>query len=194
MLVLATKKSPACAIDIIKTWVFSTLLLLPVSATYGTDETISIQVHNLCTEDKTFGIFQIAAYQMQRISMPVLIPRNHHANLTADIKSKGLRLSATAEEDLKAQWRHQALFEFGYSTYKGKEGTAYDISIMEGSSPNIGIQVKPDNSLCATKICSPKNCPPSQGWTNENQTQLGSPADAVCYESNTGFRVKFFSI
>ena len=102
-----------------------------------------------------------------------------------------MRLSGHAERGVAGQWNPQALFEFGYSTYGGKKGTAYDLSVMQGSDGNIGIGVYPFNKKCESKTCFPWACDPSQGWTSPGQTDLGSPADTVCYHGKSGFKVVF---
>ena len=78
----------------------------------------------------------------------------------------------------------------GYSEYDGQTGTAYDLSVMEGSDPSIGIAVQPlAGASCPDKTCLPWDCPPGQGWTNPDQVDAGSPGDTVCYQGNTNFRV-----
>jgi hypothetical protein len=91
------------------------------------------------------------------------------------------------------QWNQHALFECGYSSYNGQEGTGYDLSVTQGGTENenIGISAWPTNGQCEGKICFPWDCAPSQGWTNPNQWELGSPTDTVCYHGKTAFTVVF---
>ena len=102
-----------------------------------------------------------------------------------------MRLSGHAEWGTGGQWSPQALFEFGYSEYAGQKGTAYDLSVMEGSDGNIGIGAYPHNKKCPSKTCFPWDCPADQGWTSPGQTSIGSPADTVCYHGKTAFKVVF---
>jgi len=97
----------------------------------------------------------------------------------------------TADQGCAAQWNPQALFEFGYSEYAGQSGTAYDLSLMQGSDPSIGLSVNPlgGGPSCPSKSCSPTNCPPGQGWTNPDQVDEGSPGDTVCYQGQQNFEV-----
>ncbi|KAK3724755.1 hypothetical protein LTR37_000803 [Vermiconidia calcicola] len=146
-------------------------------------ETFALKVTNNCATQKTFGLFQITGdFQMIQKSQPMPIPSGGSNTMQAPYRDLGMRLSATADQGPDAQWDAQALFEFGWGEYMGAEGTAYDLSFMEGCDPDIGILVTPDNSKCSPKSCYPDSCSASDAWTNENQIDDGSPADTVCYE------------
>lgn len=154
------------------------------------DDTFKIHVLNNCADDKTFGIFQIdSSFNMVEKTSPVSIKAGMARAIDAPYSELGLRLSATADQGCDAQWDPQALFEFGYSDYNGQGGTAYDLSVMEGSDPSIGLAVYPHQSECPDKKCSPSDCPAGQGWTNPDQVNAGSPGDTVCYYGKTNFRV-----
>jgi hypothetical protein len=125
-------------------------------------------------------------------SKPVNIHSGHKHTIHAPFKATGMRLSGHAEWGTAGQWSPQALFEFGYSEYAGQKGTAYDLSVMEGSDADIGIGVYPHDKNCPSKTCFPWDCPADQGWTSPGQTSLGSPADTVCYAGHkTAFKVVF---
>lgn len=122
-------------------------------------------------------------------------PKQMHT-IHAPYRDLGIRLSGHAEWGTARQWEVQALFEFGYGQYGGKEGTAYNLSVMEGSDKDVGVGVYPipngkGSGKCQSKTCFPWNCPLSQGWTNPDQIKDGSPADTVCYEGKTDFKVVF---
>lgn len=151
-----------------------------------------LHVWNNCPWTKEFALYQITAdFQMVQRSDPVNIaPKGEHV-FHPSFQIQGMRLSGHAERGTAAQWGPQALFEFGHSVYNGVEGTAYDLSVMSGSDWNIGIGVYPHNDQCESKTCFPWDCPPAQGWTNPDQTSIGSPADTVCYHGKTNFKVVF---
>lgn len=161
--------------------------------------TFAIQLYNNCPFQKQFALYQIVpdAYTMVQRSNPVNVPSKGHTTILAPFKDAGMRLSGHAEWGTDKQWQTQALFEFGYSTYAGKEGTAYDLSVMEGSNKDIGVGVYPiangkgSGKYCESKTCFPWSCAPAQGWTNPGQTSLGSPADTTCYYGKTDFKVVF---
>lgn len=174
----------------------------PSGRNYARQDSTSftIRTHNNCSEDHQFALYQVtSSYQMIQMTTPVMIPANGgHAPITAPFHQTGMRLSATAGQGTAAQWNAQALFEFGYTApYSGSmSGTAYDLSVMQGSNPDIGISVKPvpngtGSQDCESKICFPDNCPAAQGWTNPDQVNQGSPADTVCYHGPTDFIVTF---
>ena len=154
------------------------------------DDTFKIHVLNNCADDKSFALYQIdASFNMAEMSTPKTIAAGMASAIDAPYTALGMRLSATADQGADAQWDPQALFEFGYSEYAGQPGTAYDLSVMEGSPPGIGVAVYPHQSECPTKVCSPEDCAPGQGWTNPDQVNAGSPGDTVCYYGKTNFRV-----
>ena len=151
-----------------------------------------IHVHNKCPFVKEVALYQVTPdFQMKQKSKPTNIQPGHQHTIHASFKATGMRLSGHAERGVGGQWGPQALFEFGYSEYAGKKGTAYNLSVMKGSDPNIGIGVYPRNKSCESKTCFPWDCAPSQGWTDPGQTSLGSPADTVCYGHKTDFKVVF---
>lgn len=104
---------------------------------------------------------------------------------------KGMRISGQSQWPVEERWNAQASFEFGYSTYYGQEGTAYDLSIMEGSDMEIGLSVHPSNTNCQSKTCKPSDCLPDQGWTSSDQIEDGGPAGTVCYAGRADFDVVF---
>jgi hypothetical protein len=129
-------------------------------------------------------------------SKPVNIAHKQMHTIVALYKDLGMRLSGHAEWGTSRQWAHQALFEFGYSEYKGIGGSAYNLSVMEGSDMDVGVGVYPipngnGSKQCPSKTCFPWDCPLDQGWTNPDQTKNGSPADTVCYHGKTDFKVVF---
>jgi len=133
---------------------------------------------------------------MVQHSTPTNISPKQKLTIAAPYKDIGMRLSGHAEWGTAGQWKTQALFEFGYSEYAGMEGTAYNISLMEGSDSDIGLGAYPipngkGSKQCPSKTCFPWDCPLSQGWTKPEQVQVGSPADTVCYHGNTDFKVVF---
>lgn len=156
------------------------------------DDTFAIHVHNQCGWTKEVALYQItSAWKMVQMSKPTNIGSGKWLQINAPFHATGMRLSGHAEKGTAWQWSPQALFEFGYSSYAGKEDTAYDLSVMAGSDGNIGIGVYPASGKCESKTCFPWDCPASQGWTNPDQTDAGSPADTVCYEGKTAFKVVF---
>jgi hypothetical protein len=162
-----------------------------------TSDTFSIEICNQCPGTKHFGMYQItSAFQMLERMDPLAMPSNTTQTISAPFKDTGMRISAHAEKGVAAQWENQALFEFGYSQYNGLDGTAYDVSIMEGSDDDVGVAVYPtvDGEACEecpSKVCSPGNCAASQGWTQPDQETNGSPADTVCYKGKAAFKVVF---
>jgi hypothetical protein len=164
------------------------------------NETFNLVVINRCKWTKQFALYEITSdFQMLQRSTPVNIPTNGQRVIKAPYRATGMRLSGHAEWGTAGQWQPQALFEFGYSEYMGMEGSAYNLSVMEGSDEDVGVRVWPigngkGSGKCQRKTCWPTNCPPDQGWRNPNQVDLGSPADTVCYKGKTAFRVVFCPI
>lgn len=160
-------------------------------------DTFNIQVWNNCKFTKRVALYQITPdFKMIQKSNPTNIEPKCSLTIPADFKALGMRLSGHAEWGTDRQWNHQALFEFGYSTYGGKEGTAYDLSVMQGSDGDIGIGAYPfrngrGSRNCLSKTCFPWSCPLEQGWTRPDQVKQGSPADTVCYYGKTDFKVVF---
>ena len=154
-----------------------------------------LHVWNNCPWTKQVAIYGVTSdFEMIQHSEPTNIESGHEHIIMAPYYGIGLRLSGHAEWGTDGQWTNQALFEFGYSEYDGKAGTAYDVSIMAGSETNIGLGAYPiDNGRgsgsCRSQTCFPWYCPPDQGWTNPDQADLGSPADTVCYEGKTDFKI-----
>ena len=156
------------------------------------DDTFTLHVRNQCHWTKSVALYQItSSFQMVQRSNPTDIAQGQTIDIQAPYYDTGMRLSGHAEKGTAWQWNAQALFEFGYSAWNGQEGTAYDLSVMQGSDGNIGIGAWPVNGQCEGKICFPWDCRPDQGWTNPDQTSLGSPADTVCYHGKTDFTVVF---
>ncbi|KAK4555209.1 hypothetical protein LTR86_007505 [Recurvomyces mirabilis] len=152
------------------------------------DSTFELMVHNNCAEDKTFGLYQInSAFQMSQMSETETVPAGTNSTISAPFSALGMRLSATADKGTAAQWEAQTLFEFGYSAYNGMTGTAYDLSVMQGSTE--GIAAYPENTQCESKVCSSLGCALAEAWTDATQVADGSPADTVCYHGVTNFRV-----
>ena len=159
------------------------------------DDTFNIHVLNSCPDTKSFGLFQIdGSFNMNSMSDPVSVTSGQQATIPASFTAIGMCLSATADQGTAAQWDPQALFEFGYSSYGGQDGTAYDVSLMSGSPADIatGVAIYPlGPSDCPIKVCTLDSCDPSQGWTSPGQVDAGSPGDTVCYHGVTDFRVVF---
>ncbi|KAK5111873.1 hypothetical protein LTR62_004605 [Meristemomyces frigidus] len=150
--------------------------------------TFELTVHNNCANDRTFGLFQITpAFEMIQMSEAEAIPAGHNATISAPFSALGMRLSATADKGIAAQWEAQTLFEFGYSAYNALTGTAYDLSVMAGSTD--GIAAYPATSACESKVCSSVGCALAEAWTDAAQVLGGSPADTVCYEGAQDFKV-----
>lgn len=162
----------------------------------GTD-TFRLHVWNNCPWTKQVALYSVTSdFQMQQRSTPTNIAPNQEHIIHAPFKATGMRLSGHAEMGTDWQWNPQALFEFGYSEYDGQEGTAYDLSLMAGSDPDVGMgaYVIPNNrgsETCKDFTCFPWDCPPDQGWTNPDQVNIGSPADTVCYKGKTAIKVVY---
>lgn len=160
-------------------------------------ETFKINVVNQCPFSKSFAIYQItSSFTLLQTSKTASLPENGTHTFTTPFTSTGMRLAGHAEWPLGSQWQPQALFEFGYAVVEGQKGTAYDLSVMQGSDKDIGIGVYPiangkGSGKCESKTCFPWDCPASQGWTSPGQVSDGSPADTGCYEGKTDFKVVF---
>jgi len=188
-----------------KGWFLTSLVALTATATPITNtlverssgNTFNINVWNNCPFTKQFALYQITgSFQMLERSKPVNIAPKKMHTIAAPYKDLGIRLSGHAEWGTAGQWKTQALVEFGYSEYAGKDGTAYNLSVMEGSDGDIGVGVYPipngkGSKQCLSKTCFPWQCPLDQGWTNPDQIKDGSPADTVCYHGKTDFKVVF---
>ena len=156
------------------------------------DGSFQIQVQNNCQASKSVGLFQITpAFDMVSRSGVTNLQPGGTTTIAAPYFDIGMRLSATADQGAAAQWKPQALFEFGYSSYGGNDGTAYNLSLMNGCPLDTGIAVRPSNPACESKSCSPGNCAANQGWTSPTQDSIGSPADTTCYYGPTNFVVTF---
>jgi hypothetical protein len=158
------------------------------------DTTFNLFVLNKCGWTKSIATYEVTSdFQMIQSSNPQNVAQWETVTIPVDFYSTGMRLSGHAEKGTAWQWNQQALFEWGYSSYNGQDGTAYDLSVMRGGTEdeNIGIGAWPTDGQCEGKICFPWDCAPSQGWTNPNQWEQGSPADTVCYYGKTDFTVVF---
>ncbi|WPG98694.1 Hypothetical protein R9X50_00148800 [Acrodontium crateriforme] len=154
--------------------------------------TFTLHVRNQCPWTKEVGLYKITpAFQMIQMSKPINLDHGQTIELPAPYFETGMRLSAHTEKGTDWQWNPQALFEFGYSSWNGLEGTAYDLSVMKGSDKDIGIAVTPFNHQCEAKVCFPGSCALKEGWTAPDQVYRGSPADTVCYKGKTDFLVVF---
>lgn len=183
----------------------TTLLALTASATpiestlvsRAAADTFQLRVWNNCHFVKEVALYQITpAFEMVQKSEPTNIQPGKELIINAPFKATGMRLSGHAEWGTAGQWKAQALFEFGYSKYGSTDGTAYDLSVMQGSDGDIGIGAYPipngrGSRFCPSKTCFPWDCPKGQGWTNPDQVNDGSPADTVCYKGKTDFKVIF---
>lgn len=159
-------------------------------------EKFQISVTNNCPGPKAIGLYHISQptlgpWKITEYSPPVTLRPGRTQIMLAPFRETGMRLSGHAERGPDGQWEPQALFEFGYSTYAGREGTAYDLSVMEGSEMGVGISVVPGDKRCWSKKCIPEKCGPKEGWTRPEQVSVGSPADTVCYHGRTAFKVVF---
>lgn len=157
-------------------------------------DTFRLHVVNQCKWTKQVALYQITSdFRMLPKSRPRNIAPGKASTIHAPFHARGMRLSGHAEWGTAAQWRPQALFEFGFSAYAGRVGTAYNLSVMEGSDGDVGIGAYPigRDASCPAKTCFPWDCPPSQGWRNPDQVNIGSPADTVCYKGKTDFKVVF---
>lgn len=187
-------------IPTLKQTLMGALLTIPATASpnpsnstlAARDNTFTLYTRNQCPWTKQIALYQITSdFQMIQRSNPVNIAQWETVPISANFYDIGMRLSGHAEKGTAWQWFSQALFEFGYSNYKGQDGTAYDVSVMQGSDENVGIGAWPENGACEGKICFPWDCAPSEGWTNPDQENEGSPADTVCYHGKTDFTVIF---
>lgn len=159
-----------------------------------TTDSFTIFVTNYCPTEKHIGLYQITGFPTMALtsySPSITIPPQHTAPILAPFHALGMHLSAHAEWPLDRQWEPQALFEFGYAELDGIEGTAYDVSVMEGSDKEMGISVEPRDKRCQSKVCVPGRCKAGDGWTSVEEAHEGSPADTVCYQGNTDFEVVF---
>jgi hypothetical protein len=153
------------------------------------DSTFDLTVHNNCSTTKSFGLFQISpSFEMIEMSEAVELEPGTSACIQAPFSEIGMRLSGTADKGCDGQWEAQTLFEFGYSAWSDLTGTAYDLSVMEGSEPE-GIAAYPGTSECESKVCLASGCSLAQAWTDAAQEGDGSPADTVCYKGKQNFQV-----
>ncbi|TKA83885.1 hypothetical protein B0A55_00106 [Friedmanniomyces simplex] len=151
--------------------------------------TFDLTVHNNCSSSKTFGLYQVTpAFEMIEMSSPISIEPGSSSCIQAPFSEIGMRLSGTADQGCDGQWAAQTLFEFGYSAYEELTGTAYDLSVMQGSVPE-GIAAFPGTELCESKVCSASGCSLAEAWTSAQQEGGGSPADTVCYQGVQSFDI-----
>jgi hypothetical protein len=162
------------------------------------DPTFNLHIWNNCHFVKEVAVYTVTSdFKMVAVTDSHNIQPGQEHTLTVPFYGTGMRLSGHAEWDVVGQWRPQALFEFGYSTYAGSEGTAYDLSLMEGSDPDIGMGVYPiengkGSGTCASKTCFPWYCPGNQGWLDPNQSDAGTAApDTVCYKGRSAFKIVY---
>lgn len=160
----------------------------------GRGDSFAIHVVNSCSDVKHVGIYGVtSSYQaVQYGGSATVAPGQTHV-LQAPFHAAGLRLTANAQLGKANVFQAQSLFEFGYSQYRGQEGTSYDLSLMQGDEIGMAVDVLNNGNgsgSCPSKKCgSPSNCPADQGWTDPNQASLGSPADTTCYKGKTAFKV-----
>ena len=160
------------------------------------DQDINLFVQNMCRDMKTFAIYQVNQGQMLLRSPKLPLAHGANGTLRSSYKLEGLRLSSRGDWPLDMQWKPQSLFEYGYSTYGGVEGVAYDLSVMGDSQALAGIAVQPlengkGSGACPEKTCIPGECDPTQGWTHPTQEAAGSPADTACFKGPIDFKVTF---
>lgn len=188
---------PVLSISSLALTLLASLPLTTSQPTYSSRPHFKLHVHNACPFPKSIGIYSVTpTFEMLQHGPIVNLSSNTHHTLHAPYHGTGMRLSGHAEWGLNGQWQPQLLFEFGYSAYDTVQGTAYDISMMEGSDDNVGMKVRvlpngAGSETCETKLCLPGDCAPNQGWTSPGQAELGSPADAVCYHGKADFRVTY---
>ncbi|EME38156.1 hypothetical protein DOTSEDRAFT_141174 [Dothistroma septosporum NZE10] len=164
----------------------------------GQTDDFNLHVYNNCPFSKSVALYQVTGgFQMLEKSVPITLAADGgHTVIKAPYKDLGMRLSGHAEWGADGQWKAQALFKFGYGDYMGSKGTAYNLSVMEGSDADIGIGAYPTangngSGTCASKTCFPCDCPLNQGWTNPDQIYVDSPADTFCYYGENDFKVVF---
>ncbi|KAM0724026.1 hypothetical protein Q7P37_001017 [Cladosporium fusiforme] len=185
-------------------WLLSSLFALTATAipidnsnslSRRSDDTFNIEIQNNCPSTKHFALYKVTSIfeMLSGSDDSVTLSTNETQTITAPYKDIGLRLSGHAEWGAAGQWKAQALAEFGYSNWSGQDGTAYDVSLMDGCEKDIGLAIYPqtDSDDCPKKSCYPGSCDASQGWTNPDQVDDGSPADTVCYHGKTDFKVVF---
>ena len=125
--------------------------------------TFNINVWNNCNFQKQVGLYQItSSFEMIQKSKPKNVASKKMVQIKAPFYATGMRLSGHAENGTAWQWNAQALFEFGYSTYAGQQGTAYDASVMEGSDKDIGIGIYPIPNGKGSRYCESKTCFPCE--------------------------------
>lgn len=174
----------------------TSIAALPVSVVQTRDDggedttdatnNFSIHVINKCAHAQPAGIFRINPDYSTTTLTPLttIAAKTGTHTFTAPFNGVGLRLAVKQD-----QFAAQDLFEFGHSSYAGKQGTAYDLSLFGGTA--MGMKVVPSNGACETKICTSKSCPHNQAWTNPDQKNEGSPADTVCYQGKINFTVTY---
>ncbi|KAK5116694.1 hypothetical protein LTR62_007368 [Meristemomyces frigidus] len=165
------------------------------------DETFNLNVWNNCKFVKEVVVYTVLqpAWEMVEVSTPTNIQPGAELTIPVPFHGTGMRLSGHAEWGVAGGWRPQALFEFGYSSYSGAEGTAYDLSLMQGSDPDIGMGVWPienghGSGQCKQDVCFPWSCGANgnQGWLNPDQSDVGDAApDTVCYKGKTDFKIVY---
>lgn len=157
-------------------------------------DTFELHVVNQCHFSKSVALYQVTKkFKMLQRSPVHNLASGQSTIINAAYHAKSMRLSGHAERGVGGQWGAQALFEFGHSVYNKQDGTAYNLSVMEGSDGDIGIGAYPINAPgdCPAKTCFTWDCPASQGWTSPSQVNSGSPADTVCCHGKQNFKVVF---
>lgn len=169
-------------------------------APHTTTPTFRLTITNACPTPRTFGLYRVdqpttAPWTITPHSPPVPLLPGQSQTFLVPYALTGMRLSGHAEWPVAAQWNPQALFEFGFSTFQVNggpwvEGTAYDLSVMDGSEPGVGTSVEPEDGRCWTKRCRPGACAKWEGWTKEgSEKEGGNEADTGCYHGMTNFKV-----
>ncbi|KAK3673800.1 hypothetical protein LTR78_006354 [Recurvomyces mirabilis] len=176
----------------------NTLTTMAAEAAADTGETFHLEVTNNCPFVKEVGLYTVTSdFQMLQMSPPTNMPPGHEIVIAAPFKAIGMRLTGHAEWGSAGGWKPQALFEFGYAAYQDVEGTAYDLSLMEGSDHDIGMSAAPvengqGSGTCRSLKCYPWDCPGNQGWLDPNQSDVGDAApDTVCYKGKTDFKIVY---
>jgi len=151
----------------------------------------NVQVINKCAAVKNMMALQQMSGAIIPLSKSVSVASGRQTSFSIPFKAKGVKI--TAHGEYSNHWQVQSLAEFGYAAgWAGgpSAGIAYDVSVMTGSSE--GVTIRPWKAGCQTKSCpNVRSCPADQGWTNPNQSNIGSPADTVCYNGETDFTVTF---
>jgi hypothetical protein len=105
------------------------------------DTTFNLFVLNKCGWTKSIATYEVTSdFQMIQRSNPQNVAQWETMTIPVDFYSTGMRLSGHAEKGTAWQWNQQGLFEWGYSSYNGQEGTAYDLSVMQGGTEDVNVK------------------------------------------------------